>query len=104
MKCKQCGAWTSVVSTRKVNDYTLQRRRECGNHHRMNTFEVTEAVWGSIKVPNERASAAALRRAALAQRNREIRAAITRGVSRADLAMQYQLTPSSIHLIQKEGS
>lgn len=100
MKCGKCGVWTTVASTRKLDDWTVRRTRRCGNGHVTTTFEVTSAVWGSIKAVNKTASGAAQRRTDRAVRDRRIVADLAAGLTGLEAAAKYQLTPSSISLIK----
>ena len=40
MKCPECGAWSTVKTTRESPTFGHTRRRECGNEHRFTTQEV----------------------------------------------------------------
>lgn len=44
MKCPQCGAWTSVLETRRRLDNTKRRAYECANLHRFATVERVEQL------------------------------------------------------------
>ena len=39
MNCPRCGAWSSVLETRKTQDGHKRRRYECANLHRFSTLE-----------------------------------------------------------------
>ena len=40
MKCPTCGAWSTVIETRKSTELGFRRRRECANEHKFTTQEV----------------------------------------------------------------
>lgn len=52
LKCPECGKWTDVIETRKLNGHNaIYRRRECGNGHRFVTHEI---IIGPVKKRNEK--------------------------------------------------
>jgi len=40
MKCPTCGAWSTVIETRKSTELGFRRRRECANEHKFTTQEI----------------------------------------------------------------
>ena len=54
MKCPECGAWSTVLSTRESPDHGFVRRRECANLHRFTTQEMFIPAEKMIARRNER--------------------------------------------------
>ena len=53
MNCPECGAWSTVMSTRESPTFGHMRRRECANHH---MFSTQELVVPKEALAEERAS------------------------------------------------
>lgn len=96
MKCGSCGAWTEVLSTRKVDDgLTLRRVRLCGNNHRTTTYEVLGPIYRRDPPTVRQTVGAAQARALLYKRDTEI-ARLARETSRAHAASSYGMTEAAV--------
>lgn len=103
MKCTKCGAWSNVLATREAHDGLVTRReRKCANDHRFTSYEVHGTMWAHLRSRVLRTGETIRRRWKLWARNMEIRRKVISGVPQKEVAAQYNLTPSSIHLICKE--
>lgn len=96
MKCGSCGAWTEVLSTRKVDDgLTIRRVRLCGNNHRTTTYEVLGPIYRRDAETVRQTVGAAKARADLYRRGSEI-ARLAAESSRAHAAASYGLTEAAV--------
>lgn len=101
MRCSVCGADTNVVETREVNGWTLRRRRQCPRGHRTITYEILETVWGTAKHRNRDAVLTAEKRALIDTRNRAMLADLARGMQAKTVALNYDVSESTVSLVKR---
>ena len=103
MKCPNCGGITEVRETRALFDQCVSRRtRDCQRCElRFNTYEIGDALWGTISKHMQPHSKAVVKRRGLTLRNLKIAERLKAGEKHLTISIDFNLSPNMVSTIAR---
>lgn len=103
MKCPNCGGSTEVRETRPLYEQTVSRRtRDCQRCElRFSTYEIDDALWGTISKHMKPHSKAVLKRRGLTLRNLQIAERLKAGEKHLTISIDFNLSHNMVSTIAR---